>query len=526
MSAPHPVHRPGSGAEPRTLTGRIGSGPSALLREEILDPQFRYEVANLLPWYVRAEKALLAEYLRLGVLSADQAQRIAAALDTASPDGLAADSDANMSDLAFALEAYVLDRIGDPVPAWHADRSRNDLQATAQLLHARARMRKAADQMLDCFHAAKRLAESHLTDPMPGYTHLQPAQVMTPGFYLAGLTGQLLHTVRRWLAVYDGADLCPLGAGAMTGQELDWNRERLAALLGFRAAHPHALTAVASRSWALEAAAESSTLGVVVSRFVTDLMAWSSRAYRFIDLPDELSGISSAMPQKKNFPVLERIRGRAAHLTAAYVDVAMTQRGTAFANSVEVSKEGSAGLPRLFDDLGSMLRLLAAVLDNVMFLQDRMARSCAEEYLGGFSLGNALTLEHAVPWRTAQVIAGQYVVAATARGLAPDQPDPVLLCELATRRGHDVPINDARRLLERCLDPRFGIAGKRSTGSTHPDAVAELLCLQGTEGEALSAEWRSRQDLEEQGAREIVRLLAVPSGPSQASQSCKEVRSV
>lgn len=502
MSAP----RPAPDAAGRVLTGRIARGPSALLHEEILAPQFGYEAANLLPCYVRIEKALLAEYLRLGLLTGLQARRIALLLDGVDGAALAADPAANMSDIAFALEVHVLDGLAEPVPHWHVDRSRNDLQACAQLVYARQRMRQAADQLLACFESVHRLATEHLTTLMPGYTHLQPAQVMTPAFYLAGLTDQLIHTLRRWLAVHDGHDLCPLGAGAMTGQELAWDRPRLAAMLGFRAPHPHPLSAVASRTWVLEIAAECSTLGVVLSRFVTDLMSWGGGAYRFVDLPDELSGISSAMPQKKNFPILERIRGRAAHLTAAYLDAATAQRGTPFANSVEVGKEGSAFLPGMFDTLGSVLRLLGSVLDHVQFRADRMLEVCESEYLGGFSLANGLTLCCGIPWRDAQVVVGDYITAAIDRGLTPAQPDPALLEAVAKNRGHE--IDDAAGMLARAFDPGNGVYGKQPTGSAHPAAVVELLDEQAEQAAALAACWRLRAERDADGARRLELALA------------------
>ncbi|MEV2279013.1 lyase family protein [Nocardiopsis sp. NPDC049922] len=489
------------------LTGRIAAAPSDLLNEEVLRPQFDFDAAWLLPWYVRAEKVLLTEYVRMGLLSMSQAQAIEALLDTVDPSALAADPRFNMSDLAFALERFVLERLPEPVPRWHVDRSRNDLQACAHLLFCRERLRATAHTLLACFEAGHQLASRHADTPMPGYTHLQPAQVMTPGFYMAGLTGQLLHSLRRLSSVYEGTEGNPLGAGAMAGQELDWDRERIASLLGFTAAHPHPLTAVASRSWALEAAAEASHLGVALSRFVTDLMAWTSGAYQFAELPDELAGISSAMPQKKNYPVLERIRGRTAHLTAAYLGIATTQRATAFSNSVEVAKEGGTQLHGLFDTLQSTLRLLTSVLEHLRFSPDRMRAACESEYLGGFSLANELTLRADVPWRTAQVIAGRYIVHALERGLAPDRPCSALLADVA--EGQGVRLSDPGSLLERGLGPERGLYGKQRSGSTHPAAVRALLERQSSDAAVLAADWRAREERTERAAASVDRELGL-----------------
>jgi argininosuccinate lyase len=477
----------GTGVRTR-LSGRVDAAPSALLHEEILRPQFEYDVAHLLPFYLAIEKVLLLEYTRLGLVSAADARVIAAVLDEVDASSLTARPDVNMSDFAFALERHVEERLPAPVPAWHVDRSRNDLQACAQLMFGRDQLGQVAAGLLALGRAAHRLATETADLPMPGFTHLQAAQVITPGFYLAAVVEQALHTLDRFAATYDGIDRCPLGAGAMSGQELDWDRDRMAALLGFRAPQPHALVAVASREWALEITAELSVLGVGLSRFVTDLMAWGSSQYGFLELPDSHSGISAAMPQKKNFPLLERVRGRSAHLSTFHLDVVLGQRGTPFSNMVEVSKEASAHLLTALTTARSTLRLFTEVLDQVRFRPDRMLAACEREHLGGFTLANRLTLREGVPWRTAQVVAGQYVVAA--QGRPPGDTDPALLAEVAGRHGID--LTAPADVLAGAFDVAAGLREKRSAGSANPDSVRELLATQAGRLTGAATAWAAR----------------------------------
>ncbi|MEU7065607.1 argininosuccinate lyase [Streptomyces sp. NPDC053429] len=485
----HPDHDTG-GSNALPLSGRIGKGPSDLLREEVLDPQFRYEAEHLLPHYIAIEKALVAEYLRMELVTAGQAAELDGLLDSVTREELLAGREANMSDIAFSLERHVETRLSEPVAAWHVDRSRNDLQACAQLMSGRQRLVSAAEALLAFGRAAGRLAGRYADDPMPGYTHLQAAQIISPGFYLAALSEQVLHTARRLLATYDGIDACPLGAGAMSGQELAWDRGRLAALLGFRRVQPVALTSVAYRGWVLEITAEFSVFGVALSRFTTDLMAWGSSAYGYLDLPDELSGISSAMPQKKNFPVLERIRGKSAHLSSAHMDAVLGQRNTPFSNSVEVSKEAGSQLSFAFETFESVLRLSTAVLEHVRFDTKRMNEACEREFLGGFALANALTLREGVPWRRAQVISGRYIVAAMEAGLAPAQTDAGLLKRTAAELGFELTAPES--VLTGTFDVRHALNAPRSEGSARPEAVAAVLRAQEKEFERLGEEWAAR----------------------------------
>jgi argininosuccinate lyase len=495
----------------QVLTGRVGAGPSDLIHRELLEPQFRYEAEHLLPWYILIEKVLLAEYRRMRLLTPQQVADVAARLNEVTADTITPDQGANLSDIAFAIERFVSGRLSSLPVAWHVDRSRNDLQACAQLMFCRDELVGCAGQLLAAAAATQRLAARSVTDPMPGYTHLQAAQVITPGFFFTALSDHLLHTAHRLLVTYDDINRSPLGAGAMAGQELGWDRDRMADLLGFTGPRDHALVSVASRAWALEIAAELSTFAIGFSRFITDIMTWASDEYGYIELPDELAGISSAMPQKKNYPVLERIRGKSAHLTSAYLDIAVTQRGTPFSNSVEVGKESTSGVVGMFTTMCSVMRLLVAVLDHASFRTDRMRAACEAAHLGGLSLANRLTLDRAVPWRAAQVIAGEYIAAAITRQVSPREADPQLLAAIA--RAHGCYIADPEAVLDGTADPDAGLANKRSLGSSHPDAVRQLLSRQDEDCVMLTREWQRRADVLRSCPQRIDQLLGTSAPP-------------
>jgi len=452
------------------LTGRICAGPAALLAEEILDPQFRYECEHLLPHYLLIEKVFLIEYRRMGLMSASEVGAVLACLDAITAEALTAD--APMSDICFAIEAFVIRRLPAPIPAWHVDRSRNDQQACAQLMYGRARALQVCGLLADAVRAVHELAQRYLDDPMPGYTHLQAAQVVTPAFELTALSAHLLRSLDRLLGTVAGMNGCPLGSGAMAGQELAWDRAAMARLLGFDRAEPHALTGVASRAWALEFLGELSTFGVGLSRIVTDLMAWASNEYGFLELPDSLAGISSAMPQKKNYPILERIRGKAGHLTTGYLDAALGQRPVPYSNSVEASKEASGQFATVADTACTVLRLLTAVLGAASFDRSRMRAACEREFLGGSSLATALVLEAGMPWRDAQVAAGRYIVAARQAGHAPADVQPELLASVLPA-GLTVP--DGKSMLADAFDPERNLHRKISDGATSPQAVRRLI---------------------------------------------------
>ncbi|MEU6788772.1 lyase family protein [Nonomuraea angiospora] len=485
-----------------SLTGRISRAPATLVDEEVLRPQFDHDVTHLLPFHLRIEKALLAEYARMRVLDQDEVRAVAAALHAVDAGTLTPDPEGNLSDLSFAVEKAVAGNLAVPVPAWRVDRSRNDFQACAQLQLGLALTADVAMEILACAAALHEPAVRYLCDPMPGCTHLQAAQVITPAFFLTAVREHLLHTADRLLAGYDGWNASPLGAGAMSGQRLPWDRHRLARLLAFDRAERHALSSVASRSWLLELAAELATFGVGMSRFLTDLMNWAGGEYAYVELPDELAGISSAMPQKKNYPILERLRGKSTHALAWYVDVAATQRATSFSNSVEVSKESSAQLVDQLMGLRTMLRLTTTVFGALTFRVDRLRERCEQAHLGAFSLANELTLADGVPWREAQVIAGRYIMAE--RG----GPEPETLRRVGTDAGYALERTPER--LAHVMSVDGELRSRATTGSAAPSETVALLDEQATRIDTLTADWRRRRRAPLDAARHVDALLGLP----------------
>ncbi|WP_301130232.1 argininosuccinate lyase [Streptomyces cacaoi] len=480
------------------VTGRIDGVPDEVWHEEVLAPQFAYEAEHLLGHYRAIEQVLLLEYVRMDFADAAGASVLAARLDTLSRDAVCADPEQNMSDISFAVERHVQDGATPPFPAWHLDRSRNDLQACAQLMAARDTFAAVAEDLTAFARAVLELAGRYAETPMPGHTHGQAAQIVSPGFHLAALAAETVTALHRMLHTYDECDACPLGSGTMAGQELPWDRARMAGLLGFGRPQPHALVAVASRTWTTRIAGDLAQYAVVLSRFTTDLMTWAGSGSGFLDLPDELAGISAAMPQKRNFPVLERIRGRCAHIAGRAADIAGGQRNTPYSNTVEVSKETGGQLRVQTDAMRSVLRLAHAVVAGATFRTDRMRAACADDHLGAFTLANRLTLTYAIPWRTAQIIAGQYVKDAVRRGLRPGEPDADLLRDCAAGHGHTLEETEGTgglgALLAEAFDVDRGLRAKQSAGSTHPGRVRELLAGQEAELEALGAAWAERAD--------------------------------
>src|SRR5919199_491548 len=86
----------------------------------------------------------------------------------------------------FNYEAHLIGLSGVDVGGrMHIARSRNDLGAALDRLRARDAVLDLVDALLSVRRSALDGALRHADVVMPGYTHLQPAQPVTYGFYLA-----------------------------------------------------------------------------------------------------------------------------------------------------------------------------------------------------------------------------------------------------------------------------------------------------------------------------------------------------
>src|SRR4029453_4868204 len=135
----------------------------------------------LAPQDVRASKAHAAMLAAQGIISKDDARKINAGLDRVL-EGIEAGRFAfsrALENVQMNVESRLAELIGEPARRLHTARSRNDQVATDFKLYVRDCL-EGADPALGALQfALARKAEAHFALPMPGFTHLQPAQPVT-----------------------------------------------------------------------------------------------------------------------------------------------------------------------------------------------------------------------------------------------------------------------------------------------------------------------------------------------------------
>ncbi|VVD62645.1 argininosuccinate lyase [Pandoraea aquatica] len=417
----------------------------------------------------KAHVVMLAEQ---GLIRPEHASALARgilAMEDAGPGAVPLDP--SREDSYFNYEAHLMDNVGADVGGrMHTGRSRNDILATLDRLRGRAVLLDLVDALLRVRETALVQAAHHADIVMPGYTHLQPAQPITYGFYLAGVAQALERDTRRLMDTLTNMNVSPLGAAAFAGTPFAIDRQRTADLLGFDTFVDNALDAVGSRDFVLESIADLSLLAVLWSRVAQDYFVWTTHEFGLIEFPDSVATTSSIMPQKKNPVVLEYLKGRTGQIVAALMASAMAIKGTNFTHSGDASREGTQGFWDTAREAIRCLQLLELVLRTARPVASRAGRLAAEDFSTATALADHMVREHDLSFRAAHHVVGSVVRSAMDQGVPADRID-VAMVEAAAREQLGAPLGIDAASVRACLDPASNVAGRASAGSPNPQTL-------------------------------------------------------
>ncbi|MER9926402.1 lyase family protein [Mesorhizobium sp. M0048] len=357
--------------------------------------------------------------------------------------------------LYLAYEAELAARAGSGEAGWlHLARSRNDLNATISLLVLREaacsisqQIGTAQDALLQRVDEASRLVA-------PLYSQYQIALPGSPGHYLLGVFFALGRERQRLHCLLEDIRNCPMGAGAGGGTSMPIDPLKTANLLGFELPSFNSLDGVASRDHHLQALSLFAGVSILLCRMAQDLQVWTTRESALIDVPHNLAGGSSMLPQKKNPFLLEHIKGSASTVIGAYVSAATATSKAPFSNSIEASSYGCSPLGLAEDALKRAITLTSLIVKFMSF-NVRSMRENLEDGTPMTSVAAERMALRGVPFRKAHSLVSEI----TGR-LSQDSSVAERRCELASHLADVLPAS-----LEECRDAlQFGGGpGKRST---------------------------------------------------------------
>ena len=361
-------------------------------------------------------RAYAAALVEAQVLGEDEVVALLAATLALEDDLVSGQVTLSGEDVHSAVEAELIARCGDPARRLHTGRSRNDQVATLLRLRVMTLCETTVEQLQELQRAL--LSQAHATRDLAvaAYTHLQPAQpVLLAHWWLAHVEA-LERDEIRFLAAREAADRLPLGAGAVAGTPLRYDRVALATRLGFSRLAANSLDAVGDRDFALEYLQAGAQLGVHLSRLAEDLVLWCSPAFGWYRGPDGFATGSSLLPQKRNPDLFELARGKGARLIANADRLAILLKGLPSAYQKDLQEDKEA----VFDSADTLALLLDALPAAIAALQvdrERAAQSLSHDLLA-VELADAMVAD-GVPFRDAHAAVARLWAAAERAGVAP-----------------------------------------------------------------------------------------------------------
>lgn len=346
---------------------------------------------------------------KCGIIPAEDGEKIVAGLKDILADIEAGNFsfEVALEDIHMNVEARLTERIGQAGARLHTARSRNDQVALDMHMYMKREVAEIAELLINFEKALLAVAKKHDKTLMPGYTHLQRAQPITFAHHLLAYFNMLQRDFRRLLGVWEGADMMPLGAGAIAGTTFPIDRHDVAAQLNFGKVYCNSMDAVSDRDYVIEFLSFASMLMMHMSRLSEEICLWSSTEFGFIELDDAFATGSSMMPQKKNPDIAELVRGKTGRVFGHLQAMLVTAKGLplTYNKDLQEDKEG------FFDAVDTIKFSLAVYRDMILTMTvnvDKMQQAVSKDFSNATDLADYL-VRKGLPFRQAHEVVGKCV---------------------------------------------------------------------------------------------------------------------
>src|SRR3989338_8489435 len=222
--------------------------------------------------------------------------------------------DKSQEDSATAIEGYLTEHYGEVGKKVHTGRSRNDQSLTMTRLFSKEKLLEIKQITEDLIKVLKGQIKKQGKIKMPGYTHMQRAMPSSVGMWLASYSSSLEDNLILIDAAIKVIDQNPLGSAAGYGENtFGLDRKFTTKELNFSRVQKKPMYCGFSRG-KFENIILQSVESVMfdIGKIASDLLLFTTKEFDFFSLPDSFRTGSSIMPQKKNYDVLELIRGNIA----------------------------------------------------------------------------------------------------------------------------------------------------------------------------------------------------------------------
>lgn len=313
----------------------------------------------------------------------------------------------NYEDIHSFVEITLIQRVGEVGKKLHTGRSRNDQVATDMRLYAKEKTQELVELISSFRNTIKEVAENNSV-LMPGYTHLQRAQVVTFKHHLMAYYSMFTRDEKRLKNALEILDESPLGCGALAGTTHSIDRNITMEKLGFKRVVENYIDGVSDRDYLVELMSDFAIIMMHLSRLSEELILWSSQEFKFVEIDDLYTTGSSIMPQKKNPDGAELIRGKTGRVYGNLMGLLTVMKGLplAYNKDMQEDKEG------FFDSVKQLkmcIRVMEKMIATLKVNKEQMKSCVKSGFLNATEVADYL-VKKGVPFRNAHSIVGAIVI--------------------------------------------------------------------------------------------------------------------
>ncbi|EPY2279256.1 TPA: argininosuccinate lyase [Clostridium sporogenes] len=310
-------------------------------------------------------------------------------------------------DIHSFVEINLIKKIGNVGKKLHTGRSRNDQVALDMKLYAK----KSTEEVIECL---KGLMDSLIKVGnennyiMPGYTHLQRAQVVTFRYHLLAYFEMFKRDEKRLKNALEILNQSPLGSGALAGSTYNIDREYTAEVLGFKKPVDNFLDGVSDRDYIIELISKFSIIMMHLSRLSEELILWSSSEFKFIQIGDAYSTGSSIMPQKKNPDGAELIRGKTGRVYGDLISILTVMKSLPLAYNKDMQEDKEPFFDAK-DTVISCLKVMEGIISTIKVNKENLMKSVKKGFLNATEAADYL-VNKGMAFRDAHKVIGETVI--------------------------------------------------------------------------------------------------------------------
>lgn len=394
-----------------TWGGRFKSKPSDLMLE--IGESISFD-CRLALYDIECSRAHASMLRKVGILKESELKSILSGLGKIGAEIESQNFEwrSDLEDIHMNIEQALI-KISPEALKLHTARSRNDQVSTDMRLWFKDACVSIIGDIEALVQSSLEFSKSNLEVIIPGYTHLQRAQPVPIAHHLLAYVEMFVRDMNRFSNVWESANVCPMGSGAIAGTTLPIDRLYVAEKLGFINEEgipiitQNSMDAVSDRDLFIEFANACAILGVHLSRLSEDFILWSSSEFGFVQLPDAFTTGSSLMPQKKNPDSFELIRGKSARLIGNNQTLLTIMKGLPLTYNRDM-QEDKMPVFDSYDQISLMLKVASSALPGVKVNKSRCMSVVSDPLLLATDIVDYLVLE-GTPFRDAHHKVGAIV---------------------------------------------------------------------------------------------------------------------